>query len=53
MNLVMDSDILVTVDLEGIDATGTRTMPAKVSVVGFGDVGAVGEYQVIVDISKP
>lgn len=52
MNLVMDSDILVTVDLEGIDATGTRNMTAKVSVVGFGDVGAVGEYQVMVDISK-
>lgn len=54
MSLVMDSDILVTVDLGEIDAsvTGTRTMTAKVSVVGFADVGAVGEYQVVVDIKE-
>lgn len=54
MSLVMDSDILITVDLAGIDTSvaGNRTMNATVSVVGFSDVGAVGEYQVTVNIGK-
>lgn len=54
MGLVMDSDVLVTVDLDGIDTSvaGSRTVTAKVSVVGFSDVGAVGEYQVTIDIGK-
>ena len=53
MALVVESDILVTVDLDGIDfsVTGSRTVPAKVSVVGFADVGAVSEYHVVIDVS--
>lgn len=54
MALVLDSDVIVTVDFANIDltVTGTRNLPATVSVVGFSDVGAVGEYQVVAVISN-
>ena len=53
MDLVQDQDVYVIVDLADLDenAQGTRTLPAKVGVRGFADVGAVGEYQVVVNIT--
>ncbi len=53
MELVQDQDVYVIVDLADLDenAQGTRTLTAKVGVRGFADVGAVGEYQVVVNIS--
>ncbi len=53
MELVQDQDVYVIVDLADLDesAQGTRTLPAKVGVRGFADVGAVGEYQVVVNIT--
>ncbi len=53
MELVQDQDVYVIVDLADLDENtqGTRTLPAKVGVRGFADVGAVGEYQVVVNIT--
>lgn len=53
MKLVQDQDIYVIVDLSTLDegAEGTRTLVATVGVRGFADVGAVGEYQVVVNIT--
>lgn len=54
MALVLDTDVIVTVDMANVDlsVTGTRNLPATVSVVGFSDVGAVGEYQVVAVLSE-
>ena len=44
---VSPDDVRVVVSAENIDATlGTYTLTAKVYVDGFGDVGAVGRYNV-------
>lgn len=53
MKLVQDQDVYVIVDLSTLDegAEGTRTLVATVGVRGFADVGAVGEYQVVVNIT--
>ena len=53
MKLVQDQDVYVIVDLSTLDegAEGTRTLVAMVGVRGFADVGAVGEYQVVVNIT--
>ena len=52
MDLVQDGDVYVIVDLAELGDTtqGSRTMLAKVGVRGFADVGAVGDYQVVVSI---
>ena len=52
--LIVDSDIHVTVDFSDIEnsATGTRTMDAKVSVRGFADVGCVGDYTVVANVTR-
>lgn len=52
--LVMDSDIHVTVDFTDIQSSGlgTRTVSAKVSVRGFADVGCVGDYTVVANVTK-
>lgn len=54
MALVMDTDVIVTVDFSGIDHTiiGTRNLPATIIVAGFSDVGAVGEYQIVASITE-
>ena len=53
MKLVQDQDVYVIVDLSTLDegAEGTRTLVATVGVRGFADVGAVGEDQVVVNIT--
>lgn len=53
MKLVQDQDVYVIVDLSTLDegAEGTRTLVATVGVRGFADVGAVGEYQVVINIT--
>ncbi len=52
--LIVDSDIHVSVDFSDIEnsATGTRTMDAKVSVRGFADVGCVGDYTVVANVTR-
>jgi YbbR domain-containing protein len=52
--LIVDSDIHVTVDFSDIEnsATGIRTMDAKVSVRGFADVGCVGDYTVVANVTR-
>lgn len=54
MALVLDKDVYVTVDLANLKdiSVGKRTLNAKVAVHGSSTVGAIGEYQVVVDISK-
>lgn len=54
MELVMDEDVYVIVDLANLDeaGTGTQTLPARIVVRGFADVGAVGEYQVTATITR-
>ena len=50
----MESDIHVTVDFTDIQSSGlgTRTVSAKVSVRGFADVGCVGDYTVVANVTK-
>ncbi len=54
MSLVLDKDVYVTVDLANLKdiSVGKRTLTAVVGVHGSSTVGAIGEYQVVVDISK-
>lgn len=54
MALVLDKDVYVTVDLANLKdiSVGKRTLNAMVGVHGSSTVGAVGDYQVVVDISK-
>ncbi len=54
MELVLDSDVTVTVDLSDYDETdtGTRKLTATVSVSGFADVGAIGDYQIVASITQ-
>ncbi|MBR1781789.1 MAG: hypothetical protein IJ751_10360 [Oscillospiraceae bacterium] len=54
MSIVMDSDVYLTVDLSGytVADAGTRTLNAKVHVKGFSDVGAIGDYTVVVVVSE-
>lgn len=54
MALVLDKDVYVTVDLANLKdiSVGKRTLNAKVAVHGSSTVGAIGEYQVVVDITK-
>lgn len=48
---VVDDDIVVTADLSDVsDAEGVYTVPASVNVKHSADVGAVGEYQVTVQL---
>ena len=53
VNAVTSSQIRVVADLNNaVAATGTQTIRAKVYVDGSSDVGAVGEYNVVVSVSK-
>lgn len=54
MELVLDKDVYVTVDLANLKdlSVGKRTLNAKVAVHGSASAGAIGEYQVVVDITK-
>lgn len=54
MALVLDKDVYVTVDLANLKdiSVGKRTLNAKVAVHGSSSFGAIGEYQVVVDIAK-
>ena len=53
VNAVTSSQIRVVADLNNaVAATGTQTIRAKVYVDGSNNVGAVGEYNVVVSISK-
>ncbi len=54
MALLTDADVVVTVDLANIDEAGygTSTLPATVSVTGMSELGAVGEYKVVVSIQE-
>ena len=51
MSNVLDSDIYVEVDMSDITDAGTRTLPATIRVRGFSDVGAIGTYQVVIEVS--
>lgn len=52
--LIVESDIHVTVDFSDVQSSGlgTRTVSAKVSVRGFADVGCVGDYTVVANVTK-
>ena len=54
MSIVLDSDVYLTVDLSDVTVSdvGSRTLNAEVHVKGFSDVGAIGEYPVVVEISE-
>ncbi len=54
MSLVMDTDVMLIVDLSDMDTSniGTYYKAATVSVTGFADVGAVNDYQVVVSLSE-
>lgn len=52
MKLLTAGDVYAEVDLSGVapDAEGTMTLKAEVKVKGMSDVGAVGEYEVTVEL---
>lgn len=53
VNAVTSSQIRVVADLNNaVASTGTQTIRARVYVDGSSDVGAVGEYNVVVSISR-
>lgn len=53
VNMVTSSQIRVVADLKNaVASTGTQTIRAKVYVDGSSNVGVVGEYNVVVSISK-
>ena len=54
MSIVMDEDVIVSVDLANYtaDDVGSRTVNATVSVKGFASVGTIGTCQVVVDLQK-
>lgn len=53
MKLLVKDDVYAEVDLSDItsDTTGTLALPAEVKVKGMSDVGAIGEYEVTVDLN--
>lgn len=53
MKLLVKDDVYVEVDLSDItpETTGTLSLPAEVKVKGMSDVGAIGEYEVTVDLN--
>jgi hypothetical protein len=51
--MIFDYNIRIVADLSDIkEATGNYTLPAKVYLDGYGGAGIVGEYKVVVSISK-
>ena len=49
---VTTEDLMVTADLTDINsASGSYTVPAKVTVKTDGDIGTVGDYQIKITIS--
>ena len=50
---VTASQILIVADLENaVAATGTQTIPVKVYLNGRNDVGVVGDYNIVVSITR-
>lgn len=53
MAQVTESQIRIVADLKNAAvSTGTQTIPVHVYLNGVGDVGVVGEYTIVVSISK-
>jgi YbbR domain-containing protein len=53
LTMIFDYNIRIVADLSDIkEATGNYTLPAKVYLDGYGGAGIVGEYKVVVSISK-
>ncbi len=52
MSLLVEDDVTVEVDMSDVssEVTGTVTLPATVKVTGMSDVGAVGDYEVTVEL---
>lgn len=46
------SQLRIVADLSDISASGSMTVPAKVFVDSVGDVGATGDYTIVVSITK-
>ena len=50
---VSPSQLRIVADLgQAVAATGTQTIPVKVYLDGRSDVGVVGEYNIVVSISR-
>jgi YbbR domain-containing protein len=50
---VTPSQLRIVADLDNaVAATGTQTIPVKVYLDGRSDVGVVGEYNIVISISK-
>lgn len=50
---VTSSQLLIVADLENaVAATGTQTIPVKVYLNGRNDVGVVGDYNIVVSITR-
>ncbi len=53
INLISSTNLQIVADLSDIgNATGTYTVNATVSVLGYGDAGVVGDYKVVVSIEE-
>ena len=53
LDLVMENNIRIVANLENVSASaGTYKVSAAVYVDGFDDVGAVGEYKLIVSVKR-
>lgn len=52
IDLIPATSIRITADLSELgNGDGIYTVPAKVSIAGYGDAGVVGEYKVVVSLS--
>lgn len=52
VNKIKPENIRVSVDMSGVTADGTHTVPATVEVTGVNNVSAKGNYQVVVSVSE-
>lgn len=53
VNSLTGENLLVTADLSGITEAGSFTVPVKVTINGYSNVGVKGSYQVIVNVAPP
>lgn len=47
---ITGNDLVITADLQSINGQGTHTVPVKIEVVGYENVGIKGSYQVVVSV---
>lgn len=51
INAVTGSDLVITADLQGITGQGNHTVPVKIEVTGYENIGVKGSYQVVISVA--